>query len=35
MRIFNQDGSEGQMAGNSIRCVAKYLYEKGIVKKRR
>ena len=33
MRIFNQDGSEGQMAGNSIRCVAKYLYEKGIVKK--
>ncbi len=33
MRIFNQDGSEGQMAGNSIRCVAKYLYEKGIVRK--
>ena len=32
MRIFNQDGSEGQMAGNAIRCVAKYLYEKGIVK---
>lgn len=33
MRIFNQDGSEGQMAGNAIRCVAKYLYEKGIAKK--
>lgn len=33
MRIFNQDGSEGQIAGNAIRCVAKYLYEKGIVKK--
>ena len=33
MRIFNQDGSEGQMAGNSIRCVAKYLYEKSIVRK--
>ena len=33
MRIFNQDGSEGLMAGNAIRCVAKYLYEKGIVKK--
>ncbi|HIY99623.1 MAG TPA: carbamoyl-phosphate synthase large subunit [Firmicutes bacterium] len=32
MRIFNQDGSEGQMAGNAIRCVAKYLYENGIVK---
>jgi len=34
MRIFNLDGSEGAMAGNSIRCVAKYLYDKGIVKKR-
>ena len=33
MRIFNQDGSEGQIAGNAIRCVAKYLYEKGIVRK--
>ncbi len=32
MRIFNQDGSEGNMAGNAIRCVAKYLYEKGIVR---
>ncbi|MDD6729009.1 MAG: carbamoyl-phosphate synthase large subunit, partial [Eubacteriales bacterium] len=26
MRIFNIDGSEGKMAGNSIRCVGKYLY---------
>jgi len=34
MRIFNLDGSEGGMAGNSIRCVAKYLYDKGIVNKR-
>ena len=33
MRIFNQDGSEGKMAGNSIRCVAKYLYDNDIVKK--
>ena len=33
MRIFNQDGTEGLMAGNAIRCVAKYLYEKGIVPK--
>ncbi len=33
MRIFNQDGSEGMMAGNAIRCVAKYLYETGIVPK--
>ncbi len=33
MRIFNQDGSEGTMAGNSIRCVGKYLYDKDIVPK--
>ncbi len=33
MRIFNQDGSEGAIAGNAIRCAAKYLYEKGIVPK--
>ena len=31
MRIFNQDGSEGNMAGNAIRCVAKHLHEKGLV----
>ena len=34
MRIFNLDGSEGAMAGNSIRCVAKHLYDNDIVKKR-
>ena len=33
MRIFNADGSEGAMAGNSIRCVGKYLHDKGIVPK--
>jgi len=33
MRIFNMDGSEGKMAGNSIRCVGKYLYDNDIVKK--
>ena len=33
MRIFNLDGSEAQMAGNSIRCMAKYLYDKGLVVK--
>jgi diaminopimelate epimerase len=32
MRIFNADGSEAQMCGNGIRCVAKYLYECGIKK---
>ncbi len=33
MRIFNIDGSEGKMAGNSIRCLGKYLYDNGIVQK--
>ncbi len=34
MRIFNSDGSEGEMAGNSIRCVGKYLYDNSIVTKK-
>lgn len=33
MRMFNLDGSEGKMCGNAIRCVAKYLYDNGIVSK--
>ena len=33
MRIFNYDGTEAEMCGNGIRCVGKYAYEKGIVKK--
>lgn len=33
MRIFNADGSEAKMCGNGIRCVGKFLYDKGIVKK--
>lgn len=33
MRVFNRDGSEGRMAGNSIRSVGKLLYEKGYVQK--
>ena len=33
MRIFNKDGSEGKMCGNGIRCVGKYLYDSGLVKK--
>lgn len=33
MRMFNADGSEGKMCGNAIRCVGKYLYDNGIVKK--
>ena len=31
MRMFNADGSEGNMCGNAIRCVGKYLYDHGIV----
>lgn len=34
MRIFNKDGSEGKMCGNGIRCVAKYLFDNGIVKEK-
>jgi len=33
MRMFNADGSEAQMCGNGIRCVAKYVYEAGIARK--
>lgn len=32
MRIFNADGSEGAMCGNGIRCVAKFIYDKGLKK---
>ena len=32
MRMFNADGSEGKMCGNAIRCVAKYLFDKGIIR---
>jgi diaminopimelate epimerase len=31
MRMFNADGSVGEMCGNGIRCVAKYLYDHGLV----
>ncbi len=31
MRMFNSDGSESEMCGNGIRCVAKYAYDHGIV----
>ncbi len=32
MRMFNADGSEGNMCGNAIRCVAKYVYDGGYAK---
>ena len=34
MRMFNADGSEGEMCGNGIRCFAKYAIERGIVSQR-
>jgi len=33
MRMFNADGSESTVAGNALRCVCKYLYESGRVRK--
>jgi diaminopimelate epimerase len=33
MRMFNADGSEAQMCGNGIRCLAKYVYDSGISRK--
>jgi len=33
MRMFNADGSEAEMCGNGVRCVAKYVYDHGIAKK--
>lgn len=33
MHMFNADGSEGEMCGNGIRCVAKFVYDHGIAQK--
>ena len=33
MRMFNQDGSEAEMCGNGIRCVGKFVYDKGLTNK--
>lgn len=34
MRIFNADGSEPEMCGNGIRCLARYVYEKGYLQRK-
>lgn len=34
MRMFNADGSEGEMCGNGIRCVGKFVYDKGLTDQR-
>ncbi|MDB5391375.1 MAG: dapF [Planctomycetaceae bacterium] len=33
MRMYNADGSESEMCGNGVRCVAKYVYDHGIATK--
>ncbi|MDO5555915.1 MAG: diaminopimelate epimerase [Clostridia bacterium] len=33
MRMFNSDGSEAEMCGNGIRCVGKFVYDKGLTTK--
>ncbi|MGL6097225.1 MAG: diaminopimelate epimerase [Fimbriiglobus sp.] len=35
MRMFNADGSEAEMCGNGLRCVAKYVYDHSIARKPR
>ena len=33
MRIFNSDGTEAEMCGNGIRCLAKYIYDQKLTEK--
>src|SRR3954466_392408 len=33
MRMFNADGSEAEMCGNGVRCVAKYAFDHGLTQK--
>lgn len=33
MRMYNADGSESEMCGNGIRCVAKFVHDRGLVRK--
>src|ERR1700723_3307123 len=32
MRMFNADGSESEMCGNGVRCVAKYAFDHGLTR---
>ena len=34
MEMYNADGSRGEMCGNGIRCVGKYVYDKGLTDKK-
>jgi len=33
MRLFNSDGSEGEMCGNGLRCLARFVWDEGLVRK--
>lgn len=33
MEMYNADGSEGNMCGNGVRCIAKYVYDYGLTDK--
>ncbi len=33
MVMYNADGSQGEMCGNGIRCVGKFVYDKGLTTK--
>ncbi len=35
MEMYNADGTRAEMCGNGIRCVAKYVYDKGLTDKRK
>ena len=35
MDMYNADGSRGRMCGNAIRCVARYVYERGLTDKKK
>jgi diaminopimelate epimerase len=35
MRMYNSDGSESEMCGNALRCIARYVYERGLTRARR
>lgn len=33
MKMYNADGSEGEMCGNGVRCIGKYVYDRGLTDK--
>lgn len=33
MKMYNADGSEGELCGNGVRCIGKYVYDRGLTDK--